>query len=354
MPLELIVVGFVVVAFVAIAARFAPRDESGARRLPRVVDESVGMYMVRRALGRSTEAASDRAAEQAGKTEQVTEDAIAYRIGIPGAPAPTVPTRLVVSKAPPQAHPIPPVIAVAARPVIGGAPQARRSGALPMQRRLAGVVTVLVVLLVAFAALSLPRGPEGQVLSATGTPGGSILAAVPTPSPSDLATEFVPPLQTPSEAPVASRSASADVVVTQPPALPTTAPPTPRVTQRPTPRVTPPPTPKPTPPPTPKPTPPPTPPPTPQPTPAPVQPQAVIDTNPDPPCGADPLDVTFTGDDLAGTAGDSFSWTIDGAAAGSGQVLNHTFGAGGPYLVKLTVTEGSLSDTAQVSVNVPC
>jgi outer membrane biosynthesis protein TonB len=354
MPLELIVIAFVVIAFVAIAARFAPRDESGARRLPRMIDESVGMYMVRKALGRSTEAASDRAAAPAETAEQVTEDAIAYRIGIPGAPPPTLPTRFVVSKAPPQAHPIPPVMPVATRPVSGGAPQARRSGALPMQRRLAGVVTVLIVLLVGMAALSLPRGPEGQVLSATGTPGGSRLAAIPTPTQTELASEFVPAPASASDTPPAQPSASASAeVVTQAPVTPTPVPSSRRVPP-PTPRVTPPPTPKPTPPPTPKPTPNPTPPPTPPPTPAPVQPQAVIDTNPDPPCGSDPLDVTFTGDDLAGTAGDSFSWTIDGTSAGSGQVLNHTFGAGGPYLVKLSVTEGSLSDTAQVSVNVPC
>ena len=109
MPLELIVIAFVAVAFVAIGARFVPRDASRARRLPRVIDESVGMYVVRRALGRSTEAVSDRLAGHDEAPPSVAEDTIAYRIGAPGAPTPTVPTKFVVSKAQPQAHRIPPV-----------------------------------------------------------------------------------------------------------------------------------------------------------------------------------------------------------------------------------------------------
>ena len=188
MPFELIVFGSVIVAFVAIAARFMPRDASGARRLPRIVDESVGMYVLRRAVGRPTEAASDRAAAEAEAAAIVPEDEIAYRIGVPGAPEPTVPARFVVSEAPPQAHKIPPVMPIATRPVAGGRPQARRPAALPLRRGLAGGVTMLALALVAFAALSLPRGPQQAVLSATGTPGltttplASALAVVPSPS----------------------------------------------------------------------------------------------------------------------------------------------------------------------------
>src|SRR6478752_4855384 len=182
MPLELVVMGFAVAALVAIAVRFASRDEGGERRLPRVIDESVGMFAIRRALGRPTEAASDRDAARAEAeanaaaeaAARLHEDEIAYRIGVPGAPPPTLPSRFVVSKAPPQAHPIPPVAPVATRPVAGARPMARRgAAALPLQRRIAGVFTVLVVVLAAFAAQSLPRGPQGEVLSATGTPGPS-------------------------------------------------------------------------------------------------------------------------------------------------------------------------------------
>ena len=182
MPLELVVMGFAVAALVAIAVRFASRDEGGERRLPRVIDESVGMFAIRRALGRPTEAASDRDAARAEAetnaaaeaAARLHEDEIAYRIGVPGAPPPTLPSRFVVSKAPPQAHPIPPVVPVATRSVAGARPMARRgAAALPLQRRIAGVFTVLVVVLAAFAAQSLPRGPQGEVLSATGTPGAS-------------------------------------------------------------------------------------------------------------------------------------------------------------------------------------
>src|SRR4051794_3612850 len=174
MPLELVVVSFSVVAFGAIIFRFLPQDETGARHLPQVIDESVGMYTIRRTLRLSTDAASDREAARADAEAKAEQAAIAYRIGVPGAPAPTLPSRLVVSRSTPQAHQIPPVSPIATRAIVRARPQARKSGALPLQRRLAGLATVLVVLLVAFAAQSLPRGPEGQVLSATGTPGFSV------------------------------------------------------------------------------------------------------------------------------------------------------------------------------------
>ena len=212
MPLELIVIAFVIVAFVAVAARFMPRDASGARRLPRIVDESVGMYMVRRALGRPTEAASDRESARIGTTPtdeaaanaraaeadraaiaatvaaasaDPSEGADARRSGVPGTPRPMHPTRYVVSSANPQAHRIHPVVLIAMRPVVVARSRARRSGPLPLQRGLAGIATLGIVILVAFAALSQPRGPDGEVASATGTPGTS-----PTPAASDLA--FVP------------------------------------------------------------------------------------------------------------------------------------------------------------------
>jgi hypothetical protein len=278
MPLELVVMGFVVTAFAAIGLRFAPRDAAGARRLPRVVDESVGMYMVRQALRRPTASAADREAARAEADAKAEQDVIAYRIGVPGAPPPTVPTRFVVSKAPPQAHPIPPVVPVATRPVASARPMARKSGALPLQRRIAGVMTVLVVVLAAFAAQSLPRGPQGGVLSATGTPGGSEEASG---DPGASGASSDPGAASSQDAgssdlPVAPTSigASAGAASTPPPpgvATHAAAPPapaatprrTPRPTARPTPRPTPAPTPTPTPAPTPRPTHPPRPTPTP-------------------------------------------------------------------------------------------
>jgi hypothetical protein len=284
MPLELVVVGFAVAAFVAIGLRFAPRDEAGRRHLPKVIDESVGMFTVRQALRRPTLTAADRAAVKAEAEAKAEADAIAYRIGVPGAPKPTVPTRFVVSKAPPQAHQIAPVVPVATRPVAGARPMARKSGALPLQRRIAGVFTVLVVVLAAFAAQSLPRG-QGAVLSATGTPGASGASIGPDGSgaPSDAgaaasqagsATDApVVPIE-PSPGVSASAlpgAASPRTITPTPAATPRRTPrPTPRPTPRATPKATPSPTPGATPEPTPEPTPPPTPEPTPQPTPEPT------------------------------------------------------------------------------------
>jgi hypothetical protein len=293
MPLELVVVGFAIAAFVAIGLRFAPQDEAGHRHLPKVVDESVGMFTIRQALRRPTLTAADRAAVKAEAEAKAEADAIAYRIGVPGAPKPTVPTRFVVSKAPPQAHQIPPVVPVATRPVAGARPMARKSGALPLQRRIAGVFTVLVVVLAAFAAQSLPRG-QGGVLSATGTPGASAASIRPGGSdvPSDagagasqagFATDapVVPIEPSPGVSGSASAGAASPRTATPTPAAtPRRTPrPTPRPTPHATPKATPSPTPAATPQPTPEPTPEPTPAPTPEPTPEPT-PSPTPDTSP--------------------------------------------------------------------------
>ena len=48
---EWIVGALVVLGFVAIAVRFLPRDAAGQVRLPRVVEDSIGMWAVRRLTG---------------------------------------------------------------------------------------------------------------------------------------------------------------------------------------------------------------------------------------------------------------------------------------------------------------
>src|SRR6266550_4142827 len=101
MSLQLLIVPFVVIAFVAIVWRFLPRAEDGSIRLPRLIDESVGMWVIRSALGRATDSA-----DPDDIIPEPAEDEIAYRIGVPGAPPPTVPTRVVVSHAPSKAEPV--------------------------------------------------------------------------------------------------------------------------------------------------------------------------------------------------------------------------------------------------------
>ena len=166
MPLETIVVAFVAFAFVAIAWRFLPLPTEGSGRFRRVIDESVGMWLLRRALGRST--------DPSGLVDDIAipepdVDEIAYRIGVAHAPPPTKPTRLVASKTP---------------GIHGGVPRRRRSarpsGTLAAQRRSAGAVALAVV---AIAVTTLALGArrfDGEVLSATGTPAGFV--AVPSPS----------------------------------------------------------------------------------------------------------------------------------------------------------------------------
>ena len=330
---------FVLAAFIAIAARFMPRDEHGVIRVPGVIDRSIGMWALRRLLGQP-DPVDD---EPIGPIEP-TPDEIAYRIGVPGASMPPMPSRFVVSQAPPQAHPIRPVEPVATRPVVGGRPQARRN-ALALQRRIAGAIAIVVVVIAVGTFASLPVPLDGEVLEATGTP-ASQLAFVPSDEPTPS------PTAQPTEAPPAATELPPIVTPAPTTAPPAKAPATPRPTPRPTPRLTPAPTPRPTPHPTPAPTPVPTPLPTPAPTP--VQPAAVLD--PDSACGAAPFTITFTGEDLAHSVGDTFTWRIDGAVVqSSGSTFTHTFASrADPYIVKLTITNAAGTDSAQGPVNVPC
>ena len=100
MPLQTLIVPFVVIAFVVIVWRFLPRAADGSVRLPTIIDDSVGMWLVRSALSRATDPTDpDELA-----IPEPAEDEIAYRIGVPGALPPTLPTRVVVSQAPSKAR----------------------------------------------------------------------------------------------------------------------------------------------------------------------------------------------------------------------------------------------------------
>jgi hypothetical protein len=284
MPLQALIIPFVVIAFVAIVWRFLPRAEDGSIRLPKVIDDSVGMWFVRSALGRATEPADPDDLT----LPEPAADEIAYRIGVPGAPPPTLPTRAVVSQASSNAAPVmsPPQGAIAATghaaadSPVGRRRTARPSGALAAQRRWAGAVA-LVAVIIAVTALALrSRQLDGEVLSATGTPAGSVgqgFVSGEGDSPSDTPAAATDP-GLPSE-PVPSEEASGAPAATVGPAATTRVPTapapaanvtpnpirTPRPTARPTPVATlrpgpsqstaPSPTPTPTPAPTPAPTP---------------------------------------------------------------------------------------------------
>ena len=178
MPLQALIIPFVVVAFVAIVWRFLPRAADGSIRLPTVIDESVGMWFVRSALGRAT----DPPDPDDLTLPEPAEDEIAYRIGVPGAPPPTLPTRGVVSQAssnddsvrsPLPQGAIAPIGRAADAPV-GRPRMARPSGALAAQRRWAGAVALIAVIIAVTTLALRSRQLEGEVLSATGTPAGSV------------------------------------------------------------------------------------------------------------------------------------------------------------------------------------
>jgi hypothetical protein len=172
MPLQAVVIAFLVIALVAIVWRFMPRSTDGSMRLPTLLDESVGMWLIRRALGR---AGADRQDADEVAWPEPAQDEIAYRIGVPGAPQPTLPTRVVVSSARSRVEPmgpshVAPVLPQAATP----ATQRRRpSGALAAQRRTAGAVALAAVAIAVTIVALGTRQLGGEVLSATGTPAGS-------------------------------------------------------------------------------------------------------------------------------------------------------------------------------------
>ena len=137
MPLELAIMGFAVAALVAIAIRFASRDEAGERRLPAVIDESVGMFAIaglgRRPMPTDGDAASAEAEADAPRPRPprvLRQDEIAYRIGVPGAPPADAADALRrLESAPRRPTRSAPVVPIATRPVAGARPMARRGAA---------------------------------------------------------------------------------------------------------------------------------------------------------------------------------------------------------------------------------
>lgn len=276
-----------------------------------VIDASVGMLMLRQALGRSSATRAERAAARfraQADAEEAAAVADAYAIRLAaaaGRPVPTRPTHLVVAGTAAErpgergthAHPVAPaaIAAVAASPIVPAWAVANtrrrlwRDSALAIGALAAVLIGVIVVL----------PDDEGAVLSATGTPpasddlvvlpGGSASPGValesPSPSlepaPSESATPSPTPTATPTATPERTARPTARPTLrprqTPKPTPKPTAAPTDAPTDEPTPTVEPTPTPEPTVEPTPEPTPGPTPEPTAEPTPEPT---------PDPP--ADP------------------------------------------------------------------
>ncbi|HYH91531.1 MAG TPA: PKD domain-containing protein [Candidatus Saccharimonadales bacterium] len=319
-----------------------------------VIDASIAMYAIRRLLGRPTRL--DDAGQPMPGALELDEDAVAYRIGVPGAPVPAAPTRIVVAGtvATPhtagerarQARPLTPVPS-------GGAPRGR------LWRDSAAALIVLALLVV--GVTTIWPGQRGGVLEATATPRPTFVAAVqvsasatlePTatatatadPSATATATATATPTLVPTATAAPTPAPTATPAPTSAPAAtvrPTATPrPTPRptATPRPTPRPTATPTARPTPTPTPTPKPTPTPTPTPAPTPTP-EPDPVAFFS----CTASGLTLSCDGSSSANA--DSYQWAYEDGATGSGATDAHTFADPGDYTVTLTVSNGAGSDS---------
>jgi pyruvate/2-oxoglutarate dehydrogenase complex dihydrolipoamide acyltransferase (E2) component len=185
---EFIVGAFVALGFLAILVRFIARDASGEVRLPRIVDDSIGMWTLRRLSGR-------RLGQGDGDDELddglvIDPDAAdATRAALGAAVAAT--SRRAPSRAAVSAH------MVSATPVLDlrrrqQARLGRRRS--PSMRRLAAFAAIAAVLIVAIAvgaaigAADRSPSPQGEVLAATGHPQLSAPTRAPTGKPSPKAT----------------------------------------------------------------------------------------------------------------------------------------------------------------------
>lgn len=309
MELLIIALGVVGVGLVgALALRRAASTDQAHRRGPlarfgALLDDSVGMFMLRQALGRPTSSRADQAARRARRAEEIEAAVMAEaarRAAALGRPAPVAPSRLVVTgtAAPPpdaehrdrQAHPVP---AAGVVPVWVERAQAARRHRTRFWRDTAVAVSVLAIVLLG-ATRFLGGTGAGDVLSATGTP-GSTAAAGPSASASLPATVSPEATASAMASAIASAAATASPTATPTPKPVPTASPTatPTQTPRPTARVTPRPTAttRPTPAATPVATPTLTPAPTPTPTPAPTATPTSAPTpsdTPDPSATAEP------------------------------------------------------------------
>jgi hypothetical protein len=346
---ELIVGVLVVLGFLAVVTRFITRDASGEIRLPRIVDDSIGMWALRRVTGRrlwerawddeipddlptdSNASAATRpalgaiAAANAANPSVGTIRAapfasrrVSSTIGVSPTPVHDLRRRqLAHARKTGRPTPVVPVVVRAGR----RRDQARRKGVLGWAPRFAAMGSAAAVLAAAIIALSvvvLPRGPQGEVLDSTGRPRL-------TPQSSQIAV-------------VASSSASPSVKLPTPTKKPTA---TPRPTARPTPRATVAPTPVPTPRPTPKP---------PKPTPT-LPPLPVASINCSVPSGSM---TTCDGSGSARAVTYSFDFGDGTVLTGPASSRDHTYGSAGDYIVVLTVTDShGRTDSDSTTVSVP-
>ena len=355
---ELIVGTLVVLGLLAISIRFAPRTPSGEIVLPRVIDNSIGMWTLRRVTGlRLWERPPE--VEASGRDADADVDDVDRRLAGRGAesslaarPAPITPVRRVVSGGRPDTRGLDAATArrVALLTVTGQRERAERliriaaarpaAAAGASQPRWASLGATAALLLAALlllgVALQPSSSPRGQVLSATGLPGhtppgpvGSPAAAAGGPTSSAKAGG------TATTAPHPTPLATANPARTPRPGATPTRTPVPTPTPAPTPRPTPP-----------KPTPSPTPPPVPTPTPTPAPPFAALH------CSV-PIAATTTCDGLESQRAVTYTFDFgDGSEPITGPVaiVPHTYSAPGDYLVRLTVHDADGNSDVDIKI----
>jgi hypothetical protein len=256
---EWIVGALVVLGFIAITVRFIPRDDAGRARLPTIVDNSIGMWALRRMTGRPLWERPDGIGPRTGTNVGGSDGASgAARRGL-ARPARGASTRYAASPSRLQALGIRPAglargststrrrpMATPTRLPVASVNRGREehgAGSLVVLRRVVAIIAIIAIAAVAIWVAFLPHGPggpRGEVLAATSQPGG-IANPPATASPS---TPAAPSASSRAGSPKPTRSPKPTVAAATP--RPTPAP-TPRVTPRPTVRPTPTPAPTPTP-----------------------------------------------------------------------------------------------------------
>ena len=337
--MEWIVGALVVLGFIAIFVRFVPRDEAGGARLPRIVDDSVGMWALRRLSGRDPSGRADDLDAESDSTPAPSRGR-PLLIGVErsAGSASMAPANYAISTPRLEALGVRPARSMPPRrrpstAPIGRShvirPEAAPPGSLVLQRRLAAIAALVVAgSVIVVVVIAVTRGPSGAVLGETGGPAvnssGPLSGITVVPSPT-------------TGAATPTRSAAAPAT------------PTPRATSQPTPRATanaaaaptPVPTPKPTLKPTPKPT------PTPTPVPTPVPPLAFFTWS------QSGNDVQFEDQSTGDLIG--WSWTFGDGGSSTAQNPTHTFASSAtPYAVTLEVTDSSnRTDSQTLFLTVP-
>jgi len=200
---EWIVGALVVLGFIAIFVRFVPRDEAGGARLPRIIDDSVGMWALRRLTGRDPWDRTDDLDAGSDSTPAPSRGR-PLLIGVErsAGSASMAPASYAISTSRLQALGVRPARSMPPRrrpstapigPSQVNRPEAAPPASLVLQRRLAAIAALIVAgSVIVLVVITGMRGPSGPVLGETVGPavnangprsGITVIPSPPTPVP---------------------------------------------------------------------------------------------------------------------------------------------------------------------------